>query len=80
MQGPWKSMRLVLSGLFSLLSYSSQDQQPGVALPPIGWALPRESLIKKMPYRLAYSLTLLRCYPSSNTPSSQMTSVCVKLT
>jgi hypothetical protein len=33
----------------------------GMALPTVGWALPHKSLIKKIPYRLAYSLIRLLC-------------------
>ena len=37
---------------------------PGVAPPTMGWALPHQSLIKKMPHRLAYSPILWRCFLS----------------
>ena len=49
---------LVPHGLLSLLSYRTQDHSPGMTPPTMNWALPHQSLIKKMPYRLAYSLTL----------------------
>ena len=40
---------------------------PGMAPPTMGWALPHQSLIKKMPYRLAHipiSLRLFLCWGS----------------
>jgi hypothetical protein len=43
--------RLALHGLFSLLSYRTRTTSPGVAPPTMGWALPCQSLIKKMFYR-----------------------------
>jgi hypothetical protein len=46
-----------------------------VAPPTVGWALPHLSFIKKMPNRLAY-----RGIFSIQSPSSQMTPICVKLT
>jgi len=37
---------------------------PGMAPPTVGWALPRQSLSKEMPSRLAYSLILWRLFPN----------------
>lgn len=36
-----------------VLSYATQDYLPGVAAPVVAWALLKQSLIKKMPYKLA---------------------------
>ena len=47
---------------------------PGVALPPIGWALPHEAPTRKIPYRLTYGSVLWRF------PLPQMTLAYVKLT
>lgn len=40
--------RLACAGLPSLLSYRAWDQQPGMAPPTMGWALPYGSLTRKM--------------------------------
>jgi hypothetical protein len=56
MQRQWRGAAdwLAHRGLFSLLSYSTQDHQPQwIVLPIIDWALLHQSLMKKMPYRLA---------------------------
>ena len=37
---------------------------PGMAPPAMGWTLPHQSLIKKMPYRPAYILILRRRIPN----------------
>ena len=50
-----------MEGLFLI---EPRTTSPGIAPPPVGWALPRQSLIKKMPYRLAYSLILLKHFLS----------------
>jgi hypothetical protein len=47
MQRPWSWF--APHGLFSLLSYRTQDHQPKVAPPTMGWALVYQSLIKNMP-------------------------------
>ena len=46
-------------GFLSLLSYRNQDHQPQVVPPTMAWALPHQSLIKKMPYGITYSLVFL---------------------
>jgi hypothetical protein len=51
----------------------------GLPSPRMGWALLHQSLMKKMPCRLAHSLILRRHF-STGIPSSQMTLACVKLT
>ena len=68
MQRPQKgAYQLASYSLLSLLHYRTQDHQPRdgpahnrLAPPTMGWALPHQSLIKKMPCRLAYSLVLWR--------------------
>jgi hypothetical protein len=35
---------------------------PGLAPPTMGWALPHQSIIKKIPYRLAYRLILMEAF------------------
>jgi hypothetical protein len=44
--------------LFTLLLVEPRPKQPNVSIPTIYWALPPQSLIKKMSYKLAYSLFL----------------------
>ena len=51
MQRPWK---VLLTGLLSMacsacLLKKPRATSPGMALPTMGWALPYQSLIKKMP-------------------------------
>ena len=60
MQRPQKGAAYWLAphGLFSLLSYRTKDHQTRLAPPTMGWALPYQSLIKKMFYRLAHSQIL----------------------
>ena len=41
---------LAFHGLLSLLSYRTQPASPGMAPPTMGWALPHQSQIGKMPY------------------------------
>lgn len=55
-QRSWRNAAywLAIPGLLSLLSFVTQDHEPVVALPRVGWALPYRSLIKKTHYRLAY--------------------------
>lgn len=48
------SRETMLTGLLWLFSYAQQDHLPETALPTVGWALPRQSLIKEMPCTLAY--------------------------
>ena len=57
MQRPWRNAAYWLTPhrLLSLLSQRTQDHQPRVVLLIMGWALPHRLLIKKMPYKLAYS-------------------------
>ena len=47
----------ILLGLVSLLPYRSEDYSPGEVPPTISWALSHQLLIKKILYRLAYTLT-----------------------
>jgi len=52
-QRPWSSDAswLVPHGLPACsLFYRTQDHSPGITLPTIGWALPHQSAIKKIPY------------------------------
>lgn len=42
--------RLATSDLLSLLSHRTQDNQPRMEPPTMGWVLPNQSLIRKMPY------------------------------
>lgn len=51
---------------------------PGAAPNTMGWALPDQSLIKKMPHRFAYGP--IEAFFSIGVLPSQMTSVCVKVT
>jgi hypothetical protein len=55
MQRPWRNAAYWLTPhrLLSLLSQRTQDHQPRVVLLIMGWALPHQSLIKKMLYRVA---------------------------
>lgn len=55
-----------------------RTMSPRVSAPTVGWALPHQSLIKKMPYRLAYS-PVIRGVFSIEALSSPMTLTCVKL-
>jgi hypothetical protein len=43
-------MLLAPHGLLSLLSYRAQDPCSRMAPPTMGWTLPHQSLIKKIPY------------------------------
>jgi hypothetical protein len=47
-----------LTGLLSLLFYSTQDYQPRVALLTERWAFPHPSLIRKMPEDLPTGLLM----------------------
>jgi hypothetical protein len=57
MQSPWRSAAYWLTphGLLSLLSYKTQDYQPKGNTTHNGTPL---TIIKRMPYRLAYSLVM----------------------
>lgn len=57
MENPWRSTAywLVPHSFLSLLSYKTQNHQSRMALPTVDWALPRQSLTKKMPYMLGCS-------------------------
>lgn len=70
MQRPWWGVayRLVLNGLLSLLSYGIQDNHQRMT--PPRWT---ESLIKKIPCRLAYSLW--RHFPNGWSPLSDCSSL-----
>ena len=46
---------LASSGLLSLLSYLIQDHLPTGGTIHSAWALPQQTLIKKMPYKVAYT-------------------------
>ena len=67
MQRPWRGAAywLALYDLLSLLSYRTQNHSPGVATPTMGWALPHQSLVKKIHYRSAYSQILWRHFLNS---------------
>jgi hypothetical protein len=60
MQRPWRDAACLLApqGLLSLLSYRTQDLQLRDGTTHNGWVLPYQSLIQKIPYRLAYSWIL----------------------
>ena len=60
MQRPWRGTAYWLAphDLFILLSIESRTTSPGMAPPTMDWALPHQSLIKKTPYRTAYTLSL----------------------
>ena len=55
--------------LIQFLSYTTEDYHPTVGPPShrgttyMVWALPHQSLIKKMPYRPVFNLTLKRYFP-----------------
>jgi hypothetical protein len=51
MQRPWRGAAhwLVHHGLLRLFSDRTQDHQHKMTPPTVGWALPHQSLIKKMP-------------------------------
>lgn len=75
-QRPWgiDTYWLATHGLFSLLSFRSQDQQPTVALPTMGWAFVYHSIIKNMPYKLiCLQPDRLETFPHMIFPYSQMT-------
>jgi hypothetical protein len=59
MQRPYRGTAYCLApdGLLSLLSERTQDQ-PTEDIATVGWTLPHQSLVKKMPYRLAFGLIL----------------------
>lgn len=55
-EGIWRAHeRVLLLGLLALLSYISQDHVPWLAWCTMAWALPFQSLIKKMLPRLSCS-------------------------
>lgn len=66
-------------GVLSLLSTEPRTSCLGMALSTIGWAYSHQSVIKKVPYWLAYSIFIL-IYICSWGYSSQMTLDYVKLT
>jgi hypothetical protein len=47
---------------YSAFFIETRTTSPGIAPPTMGWALPYQTLIKKVPYRLAYSLILWRYF------------------
>ena len=49
-------------GLLSLISYRTQDTSLEMAPPTMSSALPHQSLIKIMFYRLVYSLELIKAF------------------
>jgi len=74
---------VLLTGLLSLLSYRTQDLQPrdgsthnGLTPPTMGGALPDQSIMKKMLYRLAHSLILCKQVLSYGSPFSGDSSLC----
>lgn len=75
-QRPWgiDTYWLATHGLLSLLSFRSQDQQPTVALPTMGWAFVHHLIIKNMPYKLiCLQPDRLEALPQKIFPYSQMT-------
>lgn len=79
-----RSLRVLITGLL-LMAYSVcfsielKPTSPGMAPPTMGKALPYQTWIKKIPYRLAFSRMLWRHF-LDEAPSSQMTFACVRLT
>lgn len=73
MQRPWTDVAYWLAphGLHNLLSFSTQDHQPGVAPPTVGWTFHTNH------YRFACRQTSWRRF-SIESSSSQMTLACVK--
>ena len=61
---PWRGAAYWLApcGLLSLLSYRTQDHKPRDGTTHNELGPPYQSLIKKMPYRLAYNSILWRCF------------------
>jgi hypothetical protein len=49
---------LLMAGLL----IEPRTTNPGIAPPTVGCDLPHQSLIKKMPYRFAYSLNLIEAF------------------
>lgn len=65
-----------------LLSYSTQDHQPKEWTPPtMGWALPQQSLIKEVFYRIPYKPISQERFPSvpSESPTCQVTLASTKV-
>jgi hypothetical protein len=54
---PWKSAAhwFAPPGLLNLIFYRTRITSPGMLPPTIGWALPYQSLVLKMPYKLSCS-------------------------
>ena len=78
MQRPWRgaSYWLAPHGLLSLLFYSTQDYQPMGGTTQRGLGSAHQSLIKKMPYKHAYSQVLWRHFLNGGSLLSVNSSLC----
>lgn len=81
-EGTWKQELTMEEPGFTLFSFFSPQQEllaQGAALTTVGWIIPHQSLMKKMPHRLGYrkfdegSLSI-------KFPSFQMALSCIRLT
>jgi len=77
MQKPWRSAAndLLPKACSACFPVEPRTTSPAMVPPTVGWALPHQSLIKKISYRLAYSSIF-----SIEVLSIQMTLACVELT
>ena len=66
MQRPWRVLLtdLLLMACTACFLKEPRTTSPGMAPPKVGWALPHQSLSKKITYRLANSLILWRGFLS----------------
>lgn len=80
MQRAWKdaAYHLAPSDLLNLLFIESSTTSPGMASPTMSWVLPDQTLIKKLPYKLACSPILWHLFLNED-PFSQTTLSCIKL-
>jgi hypothetical protein len=80
LQRSWRSAayRLAPHALLSLVSYTPGPPAQDWHRPQWAWALPYQSLIKKMPYRLSHRYIWSNMF-STEVPSSQMTLAYIKI-
>jgi hypothetical protein len=78
MQRAWKVMLndLVLIACSACFLIEPRTTSSGMAIPTMGWALPCQSLVKKMPYRLAYGPVLWRQFLKGGSFLSDDLSLC----
>lgn len=78
--GAWQSAECCLlacsHALLTVLSYATQDYLPRVAAPVLAWALLKQSLIKKMPYKLARGPSYRGVEPHLRFPFPENSSLC----